>query len=111
MSTDYSWLPDLVLNPGNWNEYRELIYGYFVQDFVASKPRFGNKKVGLKQHPVIRGKEATFWHFIQESENSSRPPSEEERIPCFRRCERIRWPKPLMEQFVESTHEGEKIVW
>jgi hypothetical protein len=38
------------------------------------------------------GKEATFWHMIQEGK------VEDERIPDFRRCERIRWPKPIIER-------------
>lgn len=35
------------------------------------------------------GKEATFWHMIQEGR------IEEDRTPDIRRCERIRWPKPI----------------
>jgi hypothetical protein len=105
MSYNFSWLPELVHNPGNWNEYCEILYQFFFQDFVASKPTFGNKKVRLKREPVTKNKEATFWHFI--SENLSGSTSENERIPDFRRCERIRWPKPVMEQYPSE----EKIRW
>ena len=41
---------------------------------------------------MTHGKEATFWHMIQEGG------VEEERTPDFRRCERIRWPKPIIER-------------
>ena len=41
--------------------------------------------------PVIDGKEATFWHFISEGDD------EAERLPDLRRCERIRWPRPVIE--------------
>ena len=97
MNTDYSWLPPLVPFSGKWEEYLEAIYRYFFEDFVFSKPKFGDKRVALKRHPIIKGKEATFWHFI--SENPPDSMSEEDRIPDFRRCERIRWPKPVMEQY------------
>jgi hypothetical protein len=40
---------------------------------------------------MTHGKEATFWHIISEGQD------EENRIPDFRRCERIRWPKPIIE--------------
>jgi type II secretory pathway component PulM len=40
---------------------------------------------------MSQGKEATFWHLILEGKD------EEERIPDMRRCERIRWPRPMIE--------------
>lgn len=106
-----SWLPPIISNPGNWNDYLELLYKCFRQDFVLSKPRFGNKRVNLKRHPEVKDKEATFWHFIQEAEDSKTPKSEEARLPSFRRCERISWPKPVMEEFSEMNHENGRIVW
>ena len=88
------WLPPLVLledSEGDWGAYLERIYGYFKADFVDDKPKFGGRMLALKRHPVSRGKEATFWHMIQEGK------TEEERRPNLRRCERIRWPKPIIE--------------
>lgn len=88
------WLPPLVLLSdynGDWNAYIEAIYGYFTQDFVDSKPVFRGKRLGLKRHPLTQGKEATFWHMIQQGDQ------EADRIPDIRRCERIRWPKPIIE--------------
>jgi hypothetical protein len=37
------------------------------------------------------GKAATFWHLISEGK------AEDERLPDLRRCERIRWPRPIIE--------------
>lgn len=62
-----------------------------MQDFVVSKPVFRGKRLGLKRHPLSQGKEATFWHMIQQGYR------EADRIPDIRRCERIRWPKPIIE--------------
>ena len=69
----------------------DAIYAYFKQDFIDSKPVFRGRRLGLKRHPLAQGKEATFWHMIQEGA------VEDERTPDMRRCERIRWPKPIIE--------------
>ena len=90
-----AWLPALVLfsdYEGNWERYVNALYGYFKRDFVESKPTFRGKKLGLKKHSVEQGKEATFWHFISEGSN------EDDRVPDLRRCERIRWPRPIIEK-------------
>lgn len=92
------WLPDLVTLAdcdGNWSSYLETIYEYFCADFVRSKPAYPDKRFALKRYPVSQEKEATFWHLISEGRD------EEERIPDMRRCERIRWPRPMIEA-VES---------
>jgi hypothetical protein len=90
----YAWLPPLVLleeHGRNWANYLEAIYMVFKRDFVDSKPMFPNRRVGLKRHPIAQGKEATFWHFVSEGDN------EENRAPDLRRCERIAWPRPIIE--------------
>lgn len=69
MSEMPEWLPPLVLFSdynGDWDAYLEAIYSYFKQDFVDSKPVFRGKRFGLKRHPLAQGKEATFWHMIQQ---------------------------------------------
>lgn len=103
------WLPPLVLLEecgGDWGAYEEVLYGWFRKDFLESKPRWPGKRVALKRHPLANGKEATFWHFIQEGK------VEEDRTPDLRRCERIRWPRPVMEAFPgEATASNEGIIW
>ncbi|MPV65829.1 MULTISPECIES: hypothetical protein [Burkholderia] len=99
-----TWLPALMLfsNHGNdWDIYLEAIYDAFCADFLDSTPTFQGTRLGLKRHPVSRGKEATFWHFTSEGK------IEEERLPDFRRCERIRWPRPVIES--DGTDEPLKI--
>ena len=94
------WLPSLVLFEdyrGNWDAYLSVIYAAFVRDFVESSPEFQGRRLGLKRYPLFEGKEATFWHMIQEGED------EQERTPDFRRCERIRWPKPIIEHDADRT--------
>ncbi len=94
MTDESDWLPPLVLFSdygGDWDSYLDAIFSYFKQDFVDSKPVFRGRRLGLKRHPLTHGKEATFWHMIQEGA------VEEDRMPGFRRCERIRWPRPIIE--------------
>lgn len=101
MTDEPDWLPPLVLLSdfnGSWESYLDAIYEYFKQDFVESKPMFQGRRLGLKKHPMAQGKEATFWHMIQEGS------IEEERTPDFRRCERIRWPSPIIE------HDADKAI-
>lgn len=99
-----NWLPELVLlkdSNGNWEQYLEVLYGYFKQDFVHNAPLFRQKKLALKRHPISKGKEATFWHLISEGK------SEEDRFIDLRRCERIRWPKPI----IENSYDNYVKVW
>jgi hypothetical protein len=94
MSEGADWLPPLVLLTefgGDWHRYLDEIYQYFWRDFVDSKPRLGSKRFALKRHPLLEGKEATFWHLI------SSGPLEQERLPDLRRCECIRWPRAMIE--------------
>ena len=100
MMGEPEWLPPLVLFSdfgGDWDAYLDAIYDYFRRDFVDSKPVFQGRRLGLKRHPLTHGKEATFWHMIQEGA------VEEDRTPDFRRCERIRWPRPIIEHDTDET--------
>lgn len=99
MSCPPHWLPEIEpfsKYDGDWNKYLEALYIFFKNDFIKSKPSFRGRRLGLKKHPIEKGKEATFWHLISEGK------AEEERIPDLRRCERIRWPRPVIENNNDS---------
>jgi hypothetical protein len=88
------WLPLQILLQdygGVWHDYFDAVYDIFHEDFVLSKPIFKGKRLGLKRHPEYSGKSATFWHMISTGDN------ETERVPDIRRCERIGWPKPIID--------------
>jgi len=104
MSDFPDWLPSLIYfsdYDGDWNRYLDALYAFFKQDFIDSKPVFQGRMLGLKRHPMTYGKEATFWHMISEGNN------ENDRLPDFRRCERIQWPKPV----IEYDHDPAIKVW
>jgi hypothetical protein len=88
------WLPALVLfadHGGNWQQYEEVLYAHFRRDFVDSRPNYRGHRLGLKRYPLEKGKEATFWHFVSEGK------AEADRVPNMRRCERICWPRPMID--------------
>lgn len=94
------WLPDLILLQdfnGDWNAFFDFIYDCFEKDFVLTKPVYRGKRLGLKRHPEYDGKSATFWHMMSEGSN------EAERTPDMRRCERICWPKPIIDNSTDPS--------
>ena len=100
----FGWLPALIPfsdYDGKWSSYCQAIYSVFHRDFIASKPAYPSKRFAMKRYPEYDGKEATFWHLISEGRE------EEERTPDMRRCERIAWPKPI----IEALSTGSVRVW
>lgn len=97
MPDSHAWLPALFcLNDchGNWQVYLDQIYEYYLDDFIRSRTIFNGQRVGARRHPQVEGKDACFWHIISEGE------VEAERTPDMRRCERIRWPKPVIQECI-----------
>lgn len=107
MSED--WLPELLLfkdSNGVWSDYLERLHQQFIHDFVHSVPIWGNKRVALKRHPEYEGKSATFWHMISTGDD------EVERLPDFRRCERIAWVRCMIDRFSEVPHKlDSQVIW
>jgi hypothetical protein len=90
-----SWLPQTVTlesYSGDWEQYVEAIYRYFRADFIDGRTCFGQVLVTLVSYTQYKGKEDTFWHVISKEDNTVAG-----RIPDLRRCERIRWPRPVIE--------------
>ena len=104
MDESIAWLPELELlsdYDGDWGHYLEGIYEIFKADFVNQKPIFRGQPLRLKRYPITHDKEATFWHMVSSGE------VEADRLPDLRRCERIRWPK----QVIENEYMDEIRVW
>jgi len=94
-----NWLPEL-LEMENYNDdwaiYFDAVYAIFKKDFVDNRATFQGKPLGLKKYPEYQGKSATFWHMISEGSE------ETERTPDIRRCERIAWPRPIIENWEKN---------
>lgn len=94
MKVPPKWLPALVTlgdYGGDWNAYVDALYQYFSADFVRSRPIYDSRPVGAIRSPISDGKVSGFWHLVSEGKD------EASRLPNLRRCERIRWPRPIIE--------------
>ena len=94
------WLPPLVHAhdyENNWTKYVRALYQFFQSDFILNNPNFRGSQVRLDNRPLDQGKHPTFWHITHTG------PTEEKRIPDSKRCKRIRWPKPIIENSMEDT--------
>lgn len=97
MISDFCWLPkqESFDNYGNsWNKYEEALYSIFKNDFIDSKPFFKDKQVNIRRHPIEYGKEEAFFHITCQDYEK-----EGNRVPDFRRCERIRWVRAFIENY------------
>ena len=99
-----AWLPDIITLGdfgGEWDRFFPAVYEAFHRDFVRSRPMYAGERLALKRHPVILGKEATFWHLTSEGK------IEDERLVDIRRCERIAWPR----QIIDHSEDDAVKVW
>lgn len=76
---------------GNYSSYIGAVYEIFYSDFIRNKACFGSHELKMKFHPVFQERAYTFYHITHEGKNES------ERRPDLRRCERICWAKPCVE--------------
>lgn len=93
-----SWLPQRILFSqfgGDWERFIQEIYARFQRDFVsdfdAGRLQFEGVPLSLRRHPIVRGKEASFWHLVSTGD------IEEERMPDLRRCECIGWARAIID--------------
>ena len=94
MTSAPDWLPPLVRFSdcgSDWERYERALYKQFERDFVKSHPLLDGVKVSFRREPMDQGKVATFWHLISEGK------IEGDRLPDLERCERIGWPKAIIE--------------
>lgn len=91
------WLPALIPYDdygGDWSSYQETIYTVFKRDFLDSKPYFDGKRVNTRREPIEYGKEEAFFHITCQDYLKNG-----ERVPDFRRCERISWVRSFIENY------------
>ncbi len=87
-------LPQIIeLNEfgGNYTSYIDAVYEIFHQDFIENKAHFGSHELNMKFNPMFQERAYTFYHMTHEGKD------EAERLPDLRRCERIGWAKPCVE--------------
>jgi hypothetical protein len=92
--TNPSWLPDALRYAdfnGEWDRFLDTVYQIFERDFKKSKPVFQNYPV-THDSRIEDGKEAVFWHITCRDDSRTG-----DRELDIRRCERIPWPRPMIE--------------
>lgn len=102
MSNSCAWLPPLLTFSGDldeWHNYIEKVYEAFKKDFIYSYPELYGRRVGIRKYPIENSKEQAFFHLTTMGENNT------DREYDLRRCERIAWPKPIIE------HAEELKIW
>ncbi|SRR5690606_7592263 len=88
--------PELILLnnfEGNFNNYINAVYEVFKTDFIDSIPIFQHLNVSVRRYPEVDGMHKTFYHITHQGED------EQNRTPDFRRMERIRFPKFVIENY------------
>lgn len=75
----------------DWQTYIDAVYTIFKADFILSQPKRGLHFIFVRPTIEDQNKERAFWHI------TSTGKIESERTPDLRRCERIRFPKPMVE--------------
>jgi hypothetical protein len=96
--------PDLIFLEdynGDFQTYFSAVYAVFESDFIRSQPRYEGLKVAVRKYPEVDGLHRTFYHITHEGED------ENNRQPDFRRMERIRYPKFVLEQ----NQHPEILIW
>lgn len=87
-----AWLPNCLSCDGAWEQTVPRLYQVFHRDFKVGHPRFRDEPVWWDQR-IQPGSpyEEGFWHLITKHDQRSG-----ERLPDFRRAERLPWCVPLI---------------
>lgn len=95
--SDICWLPSLVFFKdfnNDWNDYQDAIYNIFKADLVENPPSLDGKTIKIRWHPIECDKPEAFFHVTSQDYRK-----DGNRLPDFRRCERIRWIKAFIQNY------------
>lgn len=79
-----------TLNLDNYKKYEENLYNILKNDFVNHQVYFLDKRVYLDFNRVEQGKSYTFFHVVC---------GDKKKYPNFRRMERIKFPRKIIENY------------
>lgn len=90
------WLPQCEYydSSESWQDYENYLYNIFRSDFIEDHPQFEGKDVKIRFRPIENNKEEAFYHVTCQDYQK-----DGNRVPDFRRCERIRWIKAFIENY------------
>ena len=96
-----NWLTPIITIDqfeNNWEKYNKKLYEIFVRDFIENELYFENKKVNIRTNPKQNNYEHGFIHLTCISTETHLDLND--RIPDFRRCERIEWNREIIENYL-----------
>ena len=99
MTSHPVWLPEALRYGdygGDWDKFLAAVYDVFERDFKQSRPNYQGHPVDYDSR-MENGKEAAFWHMTSSIDRSTG-----DRLPDLRRCERIPWPRPMIENCADK---------
>lgn len=82
--------PALMPFHGDWSVYEDEIYEAYLETVIRSGLEFQGVQIKAQFRPETHGKGFSFWHLISEAPDPKNR-NEDDRLPDFNRCERIRW--------------------
>ncbi|MBI5806139.1 hypothetical protein HZA73_08845 [candidate division TA06 bacterium] len=91
-----SFLPPLLPMAGEWSTIVDELYKIFVTDFKWNSTFHNNLRVDYNRtiNEDGQGKEEGFWHVVSKDQLSEG--GIKERLPDYRRAERLPWAKVIM---------------
>lgn len=98
-----TWLPNLIYFDDfqDWSEYEDYLYEIYLQDFKdkSSAPYILDKPITVRVNPTVGDKDQTFFHITSNSD-FAKTNDPNDRTPDFRRCERIAWPREIIDNYL-----------
>lgn len=86
---------------GDFEAYFDAVYEVFKNSFITNQPLYNDLRVSAQKHPLVDGIHRTFYHITHEGAD------EANRQPDFRRMERIRFPRFIIDNNLHS----EILIW
>jgi hypothetical protein len=96
--------PDLVYfedYSGNFQNYFNAVYKIFEKDFIKQSLNYEGQIVIVRKYPLVDGIHKTFYHITHQGED------ENNRTPDFRRMERMRFPKFV----IDNNKHQDILIW
>lgn len=97
MNNRPSWLSDLLsISPWSMSTF-DFLYQIFRKDFIDSRPRYDSIEIFYFPEKED-GKLKIFWHLTHKEDNYQK-----ERIPDFRRSERLHWARLMFDNISDNS--------